>query len=85
MFLDVYTPGGCFGTLAPKFRLNNVYAREGERHTRSVFSQTPLQQVEFPLLVAGDFNIHNPTSDPLRVFSYKEELESAPFFALASE
>ena len=85
MFLDVYTPGGCFGTPAPKFRLNNVYAREGERHTRTVSPQTALQQVDFPLLVAGDFNIHNPAADPLRVFSYKEELESTPFFSLASE
>ena len=85
MFLDVYTPGGCFGTSAPKFRINNIYAREAGPHGRTVSPQTALQQVDFPLLVAGDFNIHNPASDPLRVFSYKEELESAPFFALASE
>ena len=85
MFLDVYTPNGCFGTPAPKFRINNVYAREGVGHARTVSPQTALQQVDFPLLVAGDFNIHNPASNLLQVFSYKEELESAPFFDLASE
>ena len=85
MYLDIYTPGGCFNTSAPKFRINNIYAREDGGHARTVFPETAFQQVDFPYLVAGDFNIHNPASDPLRVFSYKEELESAPFYDLASE
>ena len=85
MYLDVHTPNGCFGTRASKFRLNNIYAREKEGHARSVSPETAFQQVDFPYLVAGDFNIHNPASDPLRVFSYAEELESAPFYNLASE
>ena len=54
-------------------------------HSRSVCPDTAFQQVEFPYLVAGDFNIQNPASDPLRVFSYSEELDSAPFYDLASE
>ena len=85
MYLDVYTPDGCFGTSASKFRLNNVYAREIGGHARSVSPETACQHVDFPYLVAGDFNIQNPASDPLRVFSYSEELESAPFYSLASD
>ena len=85
MYLDVYTPDGCFGTAAPKFRLNNIYARETGGHSRSVSPEIAFQQTDFPYLVAGDFNIHNPASDPLRLFSYSEELESAPFYSLASD
>ena len=70
MYLDIYTPEGCFNTSAPKFRMNNIYAREGGGHARTVSPETAFQQVDFPYLVAGDFNIHNPPSDPLRVFSY---------------
>ena len=85
MFIDVHTPDGCFGTPAPKFRINNIYARVKERHARSVPPETAFQQVDFPYLVAGDFNIHNPATDPLRIFSYSEELESAPFYSMASD
>ena len=85
MYLDVHTPDGCFGTKAPKFRINNIYARVEGGHTRSVSPATAFQQADFPYLVAGDFNIHNPASDPLRIFSYAEELESAPFYDLASD
>ena len=85
MYLDIYTPDGCFGTAAPKFRLNNICARETGGHSLSVPPEAAFQQFDFPYLVAGDFNIHNPASDPLRVFSYSEELESAPFYNLASD
>ena len=70
MFIDVHTPNGCFGTAASKFRLNNIYARVREGHAHSVPPETAFQQVDFPYLVAGDFNIHNPATDPLRIFSY---------------
>ena len=85
MYLDIHTQEGCFGTAASKFRLNNVYAREAGGHARSVSRETAFQQVDFPFLVAGDSNIHNPALDPLRVFSYSDELESAPFYNLASD
>ena len=84
MYLDIYTPEGCFNTSAPKFRINNVYARVDGGHACTVSPETAFQQVDFPYLVTGDFNIHNPASDPLCVFSYAEELESAPFYYLAS-
>ena len=85
MYLDIHTPDGCFGTPAPKFRLNNIYAWEGEGQAHSISPETAFQQVDFLYLVAGDFNIHNPASDPLWIFSYKEELESAPYYDLVSE
>ena len=70
MYLDIHTPKGCFGTSAPKFRLNNIYAREKGSHARTVSLEVALQQFDFPYLVAGDFNIRNPASDTVRVFSY---------------
>ena len=85
MFIDVHTPNGCFDTAAPKFRLNNIYARVRDGHARSVSPETAFQHVDFPYLVAGDFNIHNPATDPLRIFSYSEELESAPFYSMPSD
>ena len=85
IYLDIYTPEGCFNTSAPKFSISNIYAREVGGHARTVSPEIAFQQVDFPYLVAGDFNIHNPASNPLRVFSYTEELESAPFYNLASE
>ena len=84
MYLDIYTPEGCFNTSATKFRICNIYARVDRGHTRTVSPDTAFRQVEFLYLVADDFNIHNPASDSLRVFSYAEELESAPFYDLAS-
>ena len=85
MFIDVHTPDGCFHTAAPKFRINNIYPQVKEGHARSVPPETAFQQVDFSYLVAGDFNIHNPATDPLRTFSYSEELESAPFYSMASD
>ena len=85
MFIDIHTPDGCFGTPSPKFRINNIYPWVREGHARSVTPETAFQQVDFPYLVAGDFNIHNPATDPLRIFSYSEELESAPFYSMASD
>ena len=81
MFLDIHTPTGCFGTKAPKFRISNIYAQEGPNHSRSVPPEVAFQQLNFPYLVAGDFNIHNPATDPLCIFSYTEELASPPFTA----
>ena len=85
IYLVIYTPEGCFNTSALKFRINNIYAREDGSHARTLSPETAFQQVDFPYLVGGDFNIHNPALEPLRVFSYAEELESAPFYDLALE
>ena len=85
MYLDVHTPDRCFGTSAPKFSISNVYARERSYHTRSIPPEVAFQQLDLPYLVAGDFNIHNPATDPSRIFSYSEELTFSPFHDLVAD
>lgn len=85
MHLDVHIPARCFGTSAPKFRISNIYAREGPNQSQSVSPEVAFHQLDFPYLVPGDFNIHNPMTDPFRVFSYSEELASASLHNLASD
>ena len=46
----------------------------------NVFSPSSL-----PKFVAGDLNLHHPTSDPTRTLSDREFRESEPFFSLAAE
>ena len=78
--LDIYTLTGCFGTSSPRFRLTNVYSRSLPGSTKSVSRSAALPDVNFPCLVAGDFNIHNHAVDPLRVISRSEEKASTPYF-----
>ena len=63
----------------------NVYSRSLPGSTMSVGPSDALTDVDFPCLVAGDFNIHNPAADPLRVSSRSEENTSAPYFNRASD
>ena len=83
--LDVYTPAGCFGTDSTKFRLTNVYSRSLPGSTKSVEPSSALPDVDFPCLVAGDFNIHNHAADPLRITTRAEEKASAPYFNRATD
>ena len=83
--LDVYTPSWCFGTGSPKFRLTNVYSRSLPGSVKSVDPLDALPDVDFPCLVAGDFNIHNYAVDPLRVISRSEEKASTPYFDRATD
>src|SRR6195952_2074610 len=83
--LDIYTPNGCFGTKAPRFRLASVYSRVLGSPSHSVPPHTAFQPVDFPYLVAGDFNIHNPAADALRISSPPEDLVSAPYYNRAAE
>ena len=85
MALDVFTPQGCFGSTFPRFRIGNAYARPLPPNPHSVSPETALQNLEYPYLVAGDFNIHNAATDPSRLLSAKEERESAPYFSLATD
>ena len=76
-----------FSTAIRSFRLVNVY-----RHPRgsslpgapltpdNIFSPSPVAT-----LVAGDFNLHHPSSDPSRTISDRDFCESEPFFSLAAE
>ena len=83
--LDVYTPTGCYGTGSTKFRLTNVYSRSLLRSSKSVGPSDALPDVDFPCLVAGDFNIHSHAADPLRVTSPSEEKASALYFDRATD
>ena len=85
MHLDVYTPLGCFSTNAPKFRFMNLYSRILDVMTKSVPPKDALPDLDFPCLVAGDFNIHIQAADPLRVIFLSEESASAPYFACATD
>ena len=86
MFLDIFTPEGFFGLSTSKFRIGNVYSRSvTQPPIHTVSPAMALTNHNFPYLVAGDFNIHNPASDPLRIISCTEERASAPYFAQATE
>jgi len=85
MALDIYTPKGCFGLEFPRFRMGNSYARPLPPAPRSVSPKTAPRFIDYPYLVAGDFNIHNAASDPSRLLSAKEEKESAPYVNRASD
>ena len=86
MCLDIFTPEGFFGLSTSKFRIGNMYSRSLTQPPIHTVSQAmALTNHNFPYLVAGDFTIHNPVSDPLRVISCTEERASAPYFAQATE
>ena len=86
MFLDIFTPEGFFDFSATKFRIGNVYSRSlAQPPTHTVTPATALADYDFPYLVAGDFNIHNPASGPLRVISCTEERALAPYFDQATD
>ena len=84
--LDIFAPSGLFDFPFSRFRIMNAYST----HLRSPPYRTltppdlfPL--LPFPLLVLGDFNIHHPSSDPLRTHDPGEMSVSHPYFSLASE
>jgi len=85
MTLDVFTPQACFGTNSPCFTIGNAYARSLPPFLHSVPPESSLLEFNHPYLVAGDVNIHNPATDPLRLLTSKEERESAPYVDRASD
>jgi len=85
MPLEVFTLQGCFGTNFPRFRIGNAYARPLAPYPHSVSPESSLQDLEYPYLVAGNFNIHNAETDPSRVLSTKEESRSARYFDQATD
>ena len=85
MALDFFTPQGCFGRNFPHFRIGNAYARPSSPHPHSVSPKSSFLDLEYPYLVAGDFNIHNAATNPSRLLSAKEENESAPYFDRATD
>ena len=83
--LDIYE-SDLFGGFFTQFRILNVYNLR-PRHAGSmpVSPIVSFPEVDFPLLVVGDFNIHHPLSDPLRAHSSEELALSFPYFSRASE
>ena len=65
--LDFYE-SGLFGGPFPQFRILNVYnLRANSASCMTVSPVVSFPDVDFPLLVVGDFNIHHPLSDPLQI------------------
>jgi len=85
MALDVFTQRGCFSSSFPRFRIGNWYARLLPPAPHSVSPEWSILDVDYPYLVAGDFNIHNSATDPSRLLSSGEESESAPYFDQATD
>ena len=82
MFVDVFTPGGCFESLAPCFRIGNIYSRTLNQPPpfHAVIPEVALENLDISYLVAGAFDIHNPAPDLLRVVSATEERALATYF-----
>ena len=79
---DVYIPRGCFGSTFSRFKIgNDAYVRPVSPPNLTVSLETSVVNYDFPYLVTGDFNIHNPAVDFFIALSSNEERESAPFFA----
>ena len=83
--LDIYG-SDLFGSSVTQFHVLNVYKLRS-RHTGSIAVSPVVScpEVNFALLVVGDFNIHHPLSDPLQAHSSEELALSFPFFSRASE
>jgi len=84
--LDISSNEPLFGTAFDSFRVFNAYSTNTADHrVHSVSPDVLFPDLGFPLLVLGDLNIHNPISDPLRHFSYREISSSTPYFEKAAE
>ena len=83
--LDIYG-SDLFGGSFTQFHILNVYnLRPRHAGSMTVSPVVSCPQVDFPLLVVGDFNIHHPLSDPLRAHSTVELVLSFTYFSRASE
>jgi len=85
MTLDVCTPQACFGTNFALCKIGNTCARPLPPCPDSASPESSLLDLDHPYLVVGDFNIHNVSTDPLRLLSSREQRESATYFSRASD
>ena len=84
--LDISSNEALFGTGFHSFRVINAYSTNTVDHrVYSVSPEVLFPDLGFPLLVIENLNIHNPLSDPLRNFSYREIASSTPYFEKAAE
>ena len=83
--LDIYGSDR-FGGSFTQFLILNVYNLR-PRHAGSITLSPVVSfpEVDFPLLVVGDFNIHHSLSDPLQAHSSEDLALSFPYFSRASE
>jgi len=83
--LEIATPS-LFGTTMEMFHIINCYSVWGTSTTeRTVVPALALLLYSFPNLVVGDFNIHHPSTDPLRKHYPSELKASFPYFSRAAE
>ena len=86
MPLDVHTPSGLFDSNHHVLRIYNGYLTNGSSsNTRTVAPEQMFSEDDFPCLIAGDFNIHNPLSDPLRDFSPNDIAVSTYYYEPAAD
>jgi len=83
--LDVFSRRGGFDSKFTHFRIGNSYGRPVAPAANSVSPKSSLLDLEYPYLVAGDFNIYNSATDPCMLMSSKEQGESAPYFDRATD
>ena len=84
--LDIFAPSGLFDFSFPRFRVTNAYRTYQQSPPyRTLAPQDLFLLLSFRLLVLGDFNIHHPSADPLRVHDPREMSVSHPYFSLTLE
>ena len=82
----MHTPSGLFDSNHHVLRIYNGYSTNGSSsNTRTIAPEQMFLEHDFPCHIAGDFNIHNLLSDPLREFSPKDNAVSAPYYARAAD
>ena len=82
--LDIYGSDLFCGSFT-QFRILNVdNLKPGHAGSMTVSPVISFPEVDFPLLVVGDFTIHHPLSDPLQAHSSEELALSFPYFSRAS-
>ena len=86
MSIDLFAPGGFFEFSFTRLRITNAYNLSSRRAPYRMLSPPHLfEDLPFPTLVLGDFNLHHPAADPLCSFDAGEARLSHPYFDLASE
>jgi len=88
MALDVHTPSGLFDSNDCVLRVYNGYSTNcTSSYVRTITPEGmfKFQDHDFACLVVGDFNAHNPLSDPLREYSAHEVAISAPYIDRAAD
>jgi len=86
MALDLVTPDGFFNRSTTKFTIINSNSSKGRsNHTRTVSSDIDFPAAPQTSFTLGGLNIHDPTSDRLRIIKENEIATSTPYFDWATE